>query len=359
MQAAEKVISLTIARPPADQFRVAALHRFHILDTEPCEDFNFLTEMAAQLCQVPYAFVSLVDAERVWVKSGTGMALDELARGDSYCSLAVLGEPATEIADLSRDFRTAGMLLTVMEPQMRFYSSVALTTPDGFAIGTLSVMDTKPGSLSEQQRATLAKLGRQVMALIELHGNRRNLASTVRELEMLVTTDELTGLSNRRALMQRLTFETARAKRFRSPLSALMINIDHFKLINDEYGHAVGDQVLANVGRLLRENVRVIDIPCRYGVEELCVLLPNTPPEGAGKLAEILRGKIEAQLHYAGPRQLPVTASLGVASFDHMGINDGDSLLRAADAALSRAKQAGRNRVENGVETGADSGIPG
>jgi diguanylate cyclase (GGDEF)-like protein len=348
MLAAEKVHTLSTARPQADQFRLAALHRYHILDTPACEDFSFLTELAAKVCEVPYAFISLVDAERVWIKSCTGMQLGELPRGDSYCSLAVLGQAVTEIPDLTQDHRTAHMAMTVGEPHMRMYSSVALTSSDGHAIGTLCVMDTKPGGLSEAQRVMLAKLARQVMALIELRSNEKALESTVRELEQLATTDELTGLHNRRSLLHRLKFETARSRRFRSPLSAVMIDLDHFKRINDEYGHAVGDQVLANVGRLLRESVRVIDVPGRYGGEELCVILPNTPLEGAVKFAETLRGKIEAQLHYAGPRLLPVTASIGVGAFDHMEIADAESLLRQADAALYRAKHAGRNRVECG-----------
>ena len=349
MLAADNVHTLTTSRPPADQFRLAALHGYDILDSPACEDFSFLTELAARVCDVPYAFVSLVDADRVWIKSCAGMHMGELPRGESYCSLAVLGDASTEIADLTEDYRTARMTLTVNPPYMRMYSSVALTSSDGFAIGTLCVMDTKPGGLDATQRSMLTRLARQVMALIELRASERTLGDTVRELELLATTDELTGLHNRRSLLQRLRFEAARAKRFRSPLSAVMIDLDHFKRINDEHGHAVGDQVLAGVGRLLRESVRVIDIAGRYGGEELCVILPNTPLDGALKFAETLRCKIEAQLHYAGARALPVTASLGVGSFDHMDIADAESLLRQADAALYRAKHAGRNRVEGAL----------
>ncbi|NVM75064.1 diguanylate cyclase (GGDEF)-like protein [Duganella sp. SG902] len=350
MLAVEKVHTLRTARPPADQFRLAALHRYHILDTPACADFSFLTELAAKVCEVPYAFISLVDADRVWIKSCAGMQIGELPRGESYCSLAVLGEAATEIPDLSADPRTAHMTLTVGEPHMRMYSSVALTSSDGHAIGTLCVMDTRPGRLSDDQRAMLVKLARQVMALIELRANERNLEAAVRELELLATTDDLTGLHNRRSLLHRLKFEVARARRFRAPLSALMIDLDHFKKINDEYGHVVGDQVLADVGRLLRENVRVIDMPSRYGGEELCVILPNTPAEGARKLAETLRARIEAQPHAAGARQFRVTASIGVGSFNHMEIDDAESLLKQADDALYRAKRAGRNRVEHGSD---------
>ena len=345
MQAAEKIHTLTTAKPPADQFRLAALHRYNILDTPQQEEFTFITELAAKLCGMPYAFISLVDTDRVWVKAATGLALETLARGDSYCSLAVLGDPATEIPDLSDDYRTANMPLTVNAPHMRSYSSVALMSADAFAIGTLSVMDTRPGALTEDQHRMLANLGRQAMALIELRANERALNTSQRELELLSTTDELTGLHNRRSLQQRLKFEVARSKRFRTPLSAVMIDIDHFKKINDGFGHAAGDQVLANIGRMLRESVRVIDIAGRWEGEEICVILPNTPLEGACKFAETLRGKLEAQLHHVGIRVIPVTASLGVGSFNHMEIDDAESLLRQAEDALSRAKEGGRNRI--------------
>jgi diguanylate cyclase (GGDEF)-like protein len=349
MLAEEKVHTLITAHSQADNFRLAALHRYHILDTPACEDFSFLTELATKICEVPYAFISLVDADRVWIKSCAGMHMGELPRGESYCSLAVLGDAATEIPDLRLDPRTTTMRLTVSAPFMRMYSSVALTSSDGFAIGTLCVLDTKPGGLGDDKRAMLVKLARQVMALIELRANEKTLSATVRELELLATTDDLTGLHNRRSLLHRLKFETARAKRFRAPLSAVMIDLDHFKKVNDDHGHAVGDQVLTALGRLLRDNVRVIDIPGRYGGEELCVILPNTPLDGACKFAEALRAKIEAQVHHAGARPLQITASLGVGSFDHMEIDDADGLLRQADTALYRAKHGGRNRVECGT----------
>ena len=346
MSAAEKMITTLYPRPTDDNSRLAALHRYEALDVPTGEDFTFLTELAAKVCDVPYAFITLVDAERVFVKSFTGLAVDSMPRGQCYCSLAVLGDDATEICDLSKDARTAGMPLTTEAPYMRMYSSVPLTTSDGYAIGTLCVMHTRPGCLSTAQRDMLRKLARQVMALLELRANEKALKTSMDELATLATTDELTGLHNRRSLMNRLRFEVARTRRFRTPLSAVMVDVDHFKRINDEFGHQVGDEVLASIGRLLRDNVRVIDVAGRYGGEELCILLPNTPLEGARKFAETLRSRIEAQVHSAGARTVPVTASLGVGSFNHMDIDDAEMLLKQADAALYRAKANGRNRVE-------------
>ncbi len=346
MAAAEQIITTLYPRPMDDPSRLAALHRYDALAAPSSEEFTFLTELAAKVCDVPYAFITLVDAERAFVKSFTGLAIESLPRGQCYCALAVLGDDATEICDLSKDARTAGMPLTTEAPFMRMYSSVPLTTGDGYAIGTLCVMDTKPGCLSTAQREMLRKLARQVMALLELRANEKALKASMDELEMLATTDELTGLHNRRSLMNRLKFEVARTRRFRTPLSAVMVDVDHFKRVNDEFGHQAGDEVLAAVGKLVRENIRVIDVAGRYGGEELCILLPNTPLEGARKFAETLRSRIEAQVHSAGARVVRVTASLGIGSFNHMDIDDADMLLKQADAALYRAKANGRNQVE-------------
>ena len=347
MLAAENIHPLTFAFPPDDHRRLAALQRYQAPGACASEDFSFLTGLAAQLCGVPYAMITLVDAGHVKVLASTGLALDTLPREHCYCSLAVLGQHATDIEDLAADPRTAHMPMTVSAPHMRMYSSVALATPDGHAIGTLCVMDTRPGRLATGQADILRRLAGQAMALLEARAARHALQAAQAQLAELATTDELTGLHNRRALLGKLSFEVARTRRFRTPLSALLIDLDGFKAVNERHGHEAGDLVLANVGRLVRENVRVIDLAGRYGGQEICVLLPNTPKEGALKLADNLRGKIAAQIHREAGRLLPVTASIGVGSFNHMDINDGDSLLRQAEQALARAKANGRDRVES------------
>jgi diguanylate cyclase (GGDEF)-like protein len=346
MLAAENIYPLTYAIPPDDEARVTALRRYGVLDTPSSEDYTFLAELAAQLCGVPYACIALVDAEQVWIKASAGLAVDTLPREQSYCALAVLHEDAAEIEDLSLDIRTARMPMTVSAPAMRMVSSVLLTSPDGHAIGTLSVMDSQPGRLNDEQARSLRGLARQVMALLEAGAAERALRAAQAQLAELATTDDLTGLHNRRSLLSRLSFEVARTRRFRTPLSALMIDLDGFKAVNERHGHAAGDLILSNVGRLIRESVRVIDVAGRYGGQEICVLLPNTPREGARKLADTLRCKIAAQIHREAGRLLPLTASIGVGSFNYMDINDGDSLLRQAETALAQAKAQGRDRVE-------------
>jgi diguanylate cyclase (GGDEF)-like protein len=165
-------------------------------------------------------------------------------------------------------------------------------------------------------------------------------------------TDPLMGIYNRRYLEPRLEDEVARALRYHTPLSVLLIDIDHFKRVNDVHGHPVGDQVLQGIARCVLQAVRESDIVARYGGEEIIVLAPNTPLNTARRLAERLRAMIEAAsfalpVSQTGARAgvLRVTASIGVASLGQQA-RDARTLIRRADEALYKAKEAGRNRVE-------------
>ena len=164
------------------------------------------------------------------------------------------------------------------------------------------------------------------------------------ETERLARTDALTGIANRRQLFEAGHGELSRARRFGHPLTALMLDIDHFKQVNDTHGHAAGDRVLQSVARLCRQYVRDIDIVARYGGEEFTILLVETALEGgymlAGRLCELVaRTRIEIE-----QQSLAVTISLGVAGVGADG-EEFASLLARADGALYAAKQAGRNRV--------------
>ncbi len=164
-------------------------------------------------------------------------------------------------------------------------------------------------------------------------------------LENLSITDALTGIANRRHLEWRLSEEIERARRYRYPLSLLMVDIDHFKQINDTYGHQVGDAVLQQLAYRLRNTLRRTDFVARYGGEEFIVLAPQTPVDRALILAERLRQRIASEpILVASDLSLPVTVSVGVAVFPDHAQNESE-LVRAADAALYRAKQAGRNCV--------------
>jgi two-component system, cell cycle response regulator len=165
-------------------------------------------------------------------------------------------------------------------------------------------------------------------------------------LEALAHTDPLTQVLNRRALTARVTAELDRARRYNSVLSVMMVDMDHFKKINDTEGHLVGDDVLREVSSMLRHAVRSVDVVARYGGEEFVVLLPETGEEGAVAFAERLRERIVSHTFLAGSRTpLSLTASIGVATFPAPRVESVEDLFARADAALYRAKAEGRNRV--------------
>jgi diguanylate cyclase (GGDEF)-like protein len=173
---------------------------------------------------------------------------------------------------------------------------------------------------------------------------RTQLQQTISELTELSLRDPLTGLFNRRGLSERLVEELSRARRYGAPLSLMMVDIDHFKRINDLYGHAIGDVAIGHVARLLMRDRRVSDIVSRYGGEEFVLLLPHTPLDGALSLAERLRYLIEKSPYRTVEAQDSLTVSLGVAVFDPK-MREPAELLEAADQALYRSKREGRNRV--------------
>ena len=164
-------------------------------------------------------------------------------------------------------------------------------------------------------------------------------------LERDVFTDELTGLFNRRYLSARLGEEIARARRYSSDLSAIMIDLDHFKAVNDTYGHQTGDEVLRSVSVVVSQTIRPSDIAVRYGGEEILVVVTNTDIRGALYLAERLRSNISGlQVRVGASESVRISVSLGVSSLSRED-DQTVSLVNRADEALYRAKRQGRNQV--------------
>lgn len=187
---------------------------------------------------------------------------------------------------------------------------------------------------------------RSLRFVFERYENERNRAALEAELVRLARFDELTGLCNRRYLFDRLMQEMLRAQRYGSPLCILMLDLDHFKTLNDTHGHIVGDTILASVANILRQAIRATDIPGRYGGEEFCIVLTETRLNGARLVAERLRRHLAVEtFSAANGRTFRVTCSMGLAEY-HNGIQDITTFLGLADQALYKAKMAGRNRVE-------------
>lgn len=188
---------------------------------------------------------------------------------------------------------------------------------------------------------------RASVASIEKAYDLQHAVRQQEHMKLLAETDPLTGLLNRRALMERLRQEVERAERYEAMLTCIVIDIDHFKATNDTFGHQVGDLVLQQVAQMLRREQRAVDLVARYGGEEFVVLLPETGGTGARIFAERILRRVAAQRFGDAAHPVQVTLSMGIATMPDPRASDGESLLRLADANLLKAKTDGRNRYRD------------
>ena len=198
-----------------------------------------------------------------------------------------------------------------------------------------------------QQNCTIAPLYDEERRISRIFISVEDVTASVlsqNRLSELNSRDASTGLYNRRYLTQQLAREFGRAKRYRRPLTVMMLDIDHFKRINDGYGHQFGDEVILAVSTMLVQTLRSIDFVARYGGEEFCCFLPETGLDPAEIVAERIRARVaELRLEHAGG-EVPVTISVGLSEIADSDAS-AEALLRRADEALYLAKNEGRNRV--------------
>ena len=198
----------------------------------------------------------------------------------------------------------------------------------------------------KQRTRALSKTNRKLKeALGEIEEKNRTLTGLNEALNIQASVDGLTGVFNRREFDHRLSAEWGRFRRHHRPLSIIMLDIDFFKKVNDQYGHPCGDTVLKTLGQIMKEGKRRQDIVCRYGGEEFVVLLPDTPMDAAFHVAETLRVRVGSHPFKCGRKKIELYVSLGVAGAREQNPKSEDAFVQVADAGLYRAKQEGRNRT--------------
>jgi diguanylate cyclase (GGDEF)-like protein len=202
----------------------------------------------------------------------------------------------------------------------------------------------KPFSERELEARIFAAL-RSKTNQVELSERNRQLESMLHHVESLAITDPLTGLFNRRRFADVLRREVAVTRRYKNSLALLMIDLDHFKVINDRFGHDAGDEVLRAIAAALSSGLREVDLAARYGGEEFAVVMPHTSKVNAVIVAERVAKQIGALQHQFQGETLSLTASIGIAEVADLGDPTSENLVKAADVALYEAKRAGRNRI--------------
>jgi diguanylate cyclase (GGDEF)-like protein len=310
--------------PPDEERRLSALHALNILDTESEERFDRITRLAQRLFDTPIALVNLIDSDRHWFKSSQGMEGKEGARSTSFCPHAMLGEGAMVVEDATLDERFADNPSVLADPHIRFYAGHPLLAPGGERLGTLCVVDREPRASADFDAEALRELAEMVEA---------EIASL-----SLAIGDELTGLSNRRGFEMLGERLLSAARRLQLPVAAVYADIDNMKPINDELGHEAGDRAIAEVGRLLEENLRGSDLIARLGGDEFCaVLVGAAVTDAATALARFGEALGTRNAASAEPFQLAV--SLGFAESPADGETTLEHLVAEADLKMLEAKR--------------------
>jgi diguanylate cyclase (GGDEF)-like protein len=233
-----------------------------------------------------------------------------------------------EHADIALDEGTQGMRAWLGVPLFMY----------GGCEGVVAVQSSTPNAFGRDHQHLLESLGLQIAAALQ--------NAHLYELAMV---DGLTGLFMRRYFDARVEEEIERSKRYKTPFSVVMIDVDDFKKLNDEHGHLIGDRVLRTIADVVKAQMRGVDTAARYGGEEIVLILPRTEMVAAYNVGERIRSAIaEARVttDTEPPSVLSVTASFGIASYPESKARDGEDLVRKADRALYRAKKTGKNRVE-------------
>ncbi len=309
------------------------------LDAE--QIYTAIHRAAAQLMPAEAFAITLVtpdptQAEAVYLVDKEGRAPRQLFPKEQGLTGSVLAVGKTiYIPDVDQAVDFQGLHYGGLE-HTRSVLALPLRAGDRI-LGMLSAQSYQPNAYTSEDQYLLEMLAATAAIAIE---NSRLL----KEIQWLAITDPLTGLYNRRGLFELAEREVERYRRFGRPFCVYMIDIDHFKQINDTHGHAAGDQVLVGLAKRLKQRIRDIDIIGRYGGEELLVVLPETQLAQGLLAAERARGHVEQHPIHTEHGEIPVTISVGVAEIDAQ-ISDLAALVDRADSAMYAAKQAGRNRV--------------
>ncbi len=313
--------------PVDEATRIDALRALKILDTSPEERFDRLTRLAKRLFGVPIAVVSLVDTDRQWFKSCTGLEARETSRDVSFCGHAIVEDDIFLVPDAALDERFQDNPLVVDEPHIRFYAGCPLVVANGSKLGTLCIIDRDPRDFDEDDLdllRDLARMAEQELAAIQI-----------------ATMDDLTMLSNRRGFRALSLHAIGLCRRLEKPASMLYFDLDLFKQINDRYGHAEGDRALRSFGHLLKQTFRESDVIGRIGGDEFAVLVTNADRAAQEAALDRLEQAVIGHNREAS-RGYDLRYSVGAVEFDPSRHPSVDELMAEADALMYAQKRARR-----------------
>jgi diguanylate cyclase (GGDEF)-like protein len=336
---------LPAPRPSDEPQRQQALDELELLDTPAELYLDTLVRLTRELFEVDTVLISLIDRDRQWFKASVGLEPAETSRDISFCGHAVAARHPLVVENALLDPRFTDNPVVTGPPFVRFYAGQPLLYKDQ-PIGTLCLLHPQPRQLNEQERARLRDLATLVEGYLALrsvsqHAHKLREAVTREQRKALI--DPLTQLWNRAALSQFFPREQAGAAATNLQLGLVYADLDHFKQVNDQFGHGAGDLVLRESARRLGAALRPDDLLMRLGGEEFIALVSVHDADELGHIAERMRKAIGDTPITLAPKQLSISISLGTAL-----LLPGESqaeLLERGDQALYLAKKQGRNRT--------------
>ncbi|MBT8103938.1 MAG: sensor domain-containing diguanylate cyclase [Gammaproteobacteria bacterium] len=303
-------------KPGDETARLMSLHSLHILDTPSEDRYDRITKMAKRLFGVEICLVSLVDSERQWFKSKQGLDVCETSREVSFCGHAILKEDVLVVTDAAADIRFADNPLVAGEPHIRFYAGCPIKDPSGFRVGTFCIIDSKPRTMSGDEIEILVDMAAMVEDEIRVSSQ--------------VTIDDLTQVANRRGFHMIADHLLSLCRRTGNSAELAFFDLDGFKAVNDDHGHAAGDDLLKYFAELLVKCFRKADAVGRVGGDEFVVLLSNS---SGGSHAALQRLRAVADKTECEIKE-KLAWSVGTVEFDPERHANIESMLAEADSSM-------------------------
>ena len=335
--------------PQNEVRRLEVISRLHLANTPNQREFDDVTNLARNITNSPISLVTVVDKDSQWFLSHQGLDVHETSRSISFCAHAIIGSELLEIKDAMCDWRFKDNPLVVGNPNIRHYAGVPLILDSGEAVGTLCVFDIVTKELTSTQKTALRTLARSVVNEIELLRKIAKLNQTLERnvsLESQISAppalDPLTHLPNRSTLVDRLNQQLLLTKRHPKKVAVLLINLDHFSVINNTLGSTAGDEAIAQVASQLKNHLRASDTLARLGFDEFAVVLPDIhSAEDAMLVSKKMHKALNQTANLNGHHYL-IKGSIGIALFpDHS--DKSETLIQQSHLAVQSAKQSGGN----------------
>lgn len=335
--------------PDNEEERLKALHDLKIVNTPIEKGFERITRLAKKIFDVPIVNITFIDKDTQFIKSSQGLEkLGTTPRDIAFCSHTILGEDVLVVNDAVEDKRFNDNPFVTEDPKIRFYAGCPVREKNNQKVGTICLIDQRPRTFTEAQIECfkdLASLVENELQSYSLASQNQSLNDKIDEIRKASSVDTLTRVWNRGAITQIVEKIYSLSFQNKEKFLVGMVDIDHFKLINDSYGHQVGDKVLCEVAKMLVDALRKNDAIGRWGGEEFLLIMQSGAHTELYQVLSRIKSSIEKTPIIYKKEQIFCTLTIGATVFDPNDPKPLEDLIGKADKNLYRGKNTGRNKV--------------